>query len=132
MAARASHRADPECVVLGLGGLVPPNNPKYMYSHPNSSWEGYKPFVEKVLDRAGIDNIDGISIHGYLSGLPEEGWWPLSERLEYFRMEMKKRGRILPIWDTESGAVCGLFYTDRVDGADNFWNRDTGGRLLAA
>ncbi|MFH0963503.1 MAG: sugar-binding protein, partial [Planctomycetota bacterium] len=125
-AARAAKRADPECKVAAFGGLTHPNSPVYLDSHTDPVCDGYKPYVKGVLDRVGVANIDMISVHGYYVVRPEENWWPMSERLTFFRDEMAKRGKVLPIWDSETAGACDLFYTDRLAGADNFWNREIG------
>ena len=118
-ASRAARRADPEAKLLGMGGFSHVNAPRNVAR--------YKTYYEGVLDAAGVDAMDGVALHGYYIGRPEENWWPLSERLDYLRGELRKRGKELPLWDSEVCSTIGMFYTDRVDGADNVWNRgDTG------
>ena len=117
--ARAARRADPEAKVIGFGG----------FSHANmlDNILGYKRHFETTLDTAGMDSMDAVSIHGYYVARPEENWWPLSQRLSYLRAEMRKRGKVMPIWDSEICETVEMFYTDRIDGTDNQWNRgDTG------
>ncbi|MFH0964363.1 MAG: sugar-binding protein [Planctomycetota bacterium] len=118
-ASRATRRADPAAKLLGMGGFSHVNQPKNVAK--------YKTYYEEVIGAAGADSMDGVAIHGYYIARPEENWWPLSERLDYLRGESRKRGKELPLWDTEACSAVGMFYTDRVDGADNQWNRgDTG------
>jgi hypothetical protein len=118
-AARAARRADPEAKVIGFGG----------FTHANmlANMPGYKRHFETTLDTAGMESMDAVSIHGYYVARPEENWWPLSRRLSYLRTEMRKRGEVMPIWDSEMCETVEMFYTDRIDGTDNQWNRgDTG------
>ena len=124
-ASSAVRRADPEAKIVGFGGFSHVGTPKFVNSHPDPRYArgGYKGYFEGVLDKIGIGSLDIVSVHGYFPTRPEENWWPLSDRLEYLRGEMKKRGRMLPIWDSEASFVVGSFYTDRMDGADCVWNR---------
>ncbi|MFH0963510.1 MAG: sugar-binding protein [Planctomycetota bacterium] len=120
---QAARRADGEAKVVGLGGLSLPSLRKHVDAPEDrlsASWKGH---VEGVFDIAGMESMDLVSIDNYVLGRPEENWWPLSQRVQYIKGEMRKRGRDLDIWDTEAGLVTGVFYTDRVDGVDNCWNR---------
>ena len=95
---RAAKRADPDCTVLGMGGVS--------LFH----WD----WVERVVATSGFGVMDVLSIHGYVTGVRPLSDDDLTHRLAAIRDAMSDAGRRLPIWNTEGGVRSEPFKFDIV------------------
>jgi len=91
-AVKAIRAVDPDAVIVGLGG---------------ASIGGNDVWLETVLATGAARGCDVLSYHGYGTGSWTTAVRPerLVERVNHWRALMKKHGRVLPLWDTETG-IC--------------------------
>ena len=91
---KAAHRAikaaDPNATVVGIGGCQVLGRSKWL---------------EEIFAAGGLEACDAVAYHGYGTASWSTTTTPerLIERVGEWRALMRKYGRELPIWDTETG-----------------------------
>lgn len=116
VAYKAAKEADPECKIIGGGGVS-----------VNSI-----SFIERIFKAGALNYMDIFSIHGYVEA---SGEMPLSEfdkKISLIRELMKKYGEIKPIWNTEHSIFGGTFYKNKENERereayiklDKIWHRE--------
>jgi len=87
---RAIKTADPNATVVGIGGC---------------QVLGRNQWLEEIFAAGGLEACDAVAYHGYGTASWSTTTTPerLIERVGEWRALMRKYGRELPIWDTETG-----------------------------
>ena len=87
---RAVKAADPTATVVGIGGCQVLGRSKWL---------------EEIFAAGGLEACDAVAYHGYGTASWSTTTTPerLIKRVEEWRALMRKYGRALPIWDTETG-----------------------------
>ena len=87
---RAAKRANPDVVLVG--GVAT--------GHPPTRW------LEQIFSLGALAYMDIVSFHFYTDGRPGDALdTPLSEDVARIKELMASYGRVLPVWETESGVM---------------------------
>jgi len=89
-AAKAIRAVDPDAIIVGLGG---------------ASIGGFGDWVQGIFAAGGLEACDVVAYHGYGTGSWTAAARPeaLAEKTALWRSWMQEQGRVVPLWDTETG-----------------------------